>query len=143
MSQTIQPDSLITMHFRLALDNGFIVEDTWNDEPLSVKLGEGALIDGLEGAIVGLKVGETKSIELTPAQAFGPWDDERIMEMDKSDFPNELAIEKGKIIGFTAPSGEEVAGTVRDIRDDVVVVDFNHPLAGKQVIFDVEIISID
>ena len=108
-----------------------------------MKLGEGALIEGLETAIVGLKVGETRTIELAPDQAFGPWDDERIMEMEKSDFPSEFAIEKGKIIGFTAPSGEEVAGTVRDIRGEVVVVDFNHPLAGKQVIFDVEIISID
>lgn len=144
MAQQIQQDSTVTMHFRLSIESGFVVEDTWQEEPLVVTLGDGSLIDGLESALQGLKAGDSASIELAPADAFGPWDDERIMEMQKSDFPEEFAIEEGKIIGFTAPSGDEVAGAVRDIRDDgVVVVDFNHPLAGKQVVFDVEILSVE
>ena len=64
------------------------------------------------------------------------------MEMDREEFPEELAIEKGKIIGFTAPSGEEVAGAVLEVGEKVLV-DFNHPLAGKRVVFDVEIISVN
>lgn len=129
------------MHFRLSLDSGFIVEDTYEEEPLELEMGSGELIEGLENAILGLIPGEKKSVELNALEAFGLRDEDRIMEMDKEDFPAELAIEKGKIIGFTAPSGEEVAGTVLEVGEKVLI-DFNHPLAGKRVHFDVEIISV-
>ncbi|MDH5217481.1 MAG: FKBP-type peptidyl-prolyl cis-trans isomerase [Gammaproteobacteria bacterium] len=141
ISKVVQPDSRVQIHFCLSLESGFVVEDTYEDEPLELSIGSGALIEGLERAIIGMSPGEKKTVTLDAPDAFGPRDEDRIMEMDKSDFPAELAIEKGKIIGFTAPSGEEVAGAVLEV-GEAVLVDFNHPLAGKRVIFDVELVSL-
>ena len=141
VSNIVQADSLIQIHFCLSLESGFVVEDTFGEEPLELHIGSGVLIDGLEKAIIGMAAGEKKTVQLEAIDAFGLRDEDRIMAMDKDDFPAELAIEKGKIIGFTSPSGEEVAGAVLEVGDSVLV-DFNHPLAGKRVIFDVEVVSL-
>ena len=140
-SNVVQNGSLVQIHFRLSLESGFVVEDTYGEEPLELTIGSGDLIEGLENAIVGMGLGEKKTVQLQANDAFGLHYEDRIMEMDKEDFPSELAIEKGKIIGFTSPSGEEVAGAVLEIGENVLV-DFNHPLAGKTVVFDVEVTSL-
>jgi len=138
-----QTGSTVIVHCRLASAEGIILEDTFDEEPLTLTLGQGELIAGLEQVLLGMAAGEEKTVELGPEQAFGMPDLERIMDMDREEFPAEMAIEKGQIIGFTSPSGEDVAGMIREIGESSVTVDFNHPLAGKDIIFDVKLISIE
>ncbi len=139
---TIGPGSEVTMHFTLSLVDGTIADSTHEGEPLRFVMGDGSLIEGLELVLYGLKKGDRQCLSIEPRDAFGFPDEENIHTMPRSEFPPDMELEAGLIIGFTTPSGEEVPGAIKEIKGDDVVVDFNHPLAGHEIIFDVEIIEV-
>ncbi len=130
------------MHFTLSLADGTVADSTREGEPLRFVMGDGTLIEGLELVLYGLKRGDRQCLSIEPRDAFGFPDEENIHTMPRSEFPTEIQLEAGLIIGFTTPSGEEVPGAIQEIKDEEVVVDFNHPLAGHEVIFDVEILEV-
>ena len=105
-------------------------------------MGDGTLQPGLELAIYGLKAGDTQTLRLLPDQAYGPRDPDLIQYMPLSDFNGEFSPEVGQIIAFALPNDEEAAGMILDVQDGQVEVDFNHPLAGHEISFKVEIISV-
>jgi FKBP-type peptidyl-prolyl cis-trans isomerase SlpA len=142
-SAEIMRGSLVTLHFSLSLFDRSEVISTFGEEPSTLRIGEGAMVPTLEMAIYGLRAGDEHTFELTPEQAYGPRDEALVRMMPLSDFPDDLAPVKGQIISFTAGDGEEIPGTVVDVEDDQVKVDFNHPLAGNFVIFRVQILSVN
>ena len=139
---TIGPDSEVTMHFTLSLANGTVIESTHDGGPVTFVMGDGSVIEGLEQVLYGLKAGEKQCLALEARDAFGFPEDENIHEMPRAEFSNDIALEIDAIIGFSTPSGEEIPGRIQEIHDDKVIVDFNHPLAGHDIIFDVEILEI-
>lgn len=139
---TIGPGCTVTMHFQLTLEDGTIADSTIEHDPIQFVMGDGSLIEGLELALYGLKVGDKQVLSIEPREAFGFPDEENIHEMSKSEFPADMNIEEGMIIEFDTPSGERIPGALKEIKGDTVVVDFNHPLAGHEITFDVEIIDI-
>lgn len=139
---TIGPDCEVTMHFRLSLQDGTVADETEEGEPLTFSMGDGTLIQGLELALYGMKVGEKQSLSIDPREAFGFPDDENVHSMPRSEFREDMKIEPGMIIAFSTPAGQEVPGTVKEVTDETVMVDFNHPLSGFEVTFDVEILDI-
>ena len=139
----IGPDCRITLHFSLSTPEGFEAVSTFGEEPAQLTLGQGELTEGLELALYGLKVGDKQTLLLEADQAFGPHDEGKIQTMNRSDFSEEMLLEPGLVIGFEAPSGAEVGGIIIDLDDANVTVDFNHPLAGKDVVFTAEIIEIN
>jgi len=138
----INVGSEVTMHFSLSLADGTVADGSLEDEPLSFTMGDGSLIEGLEMVLYGLKVGEKQTLDIEPRDAFGFPDDENFHDMSRDEFAKEFDIKEGVIISFSTPSGDEVPGTIIEIKDDVVKVDFNHPLAGHMVRFFVEILDI-
>jgi len=132
----------VTMHFTLALEDGTIADASVDGEPMTFTMGDGTMIEGLEMVLYGLKVGDKQSLSIEPRDTFGFPEDENIHILPRTEFPDELNIEEGMIIGFSTPSGEEVPGAIMGIKDDEVKVDFNHPLAGHEVVFSVEIVDI-
>jgi len=130
------------MHFRLSLQNGFVVEDTHDDEPFLFTQGDGSIVSGLEDSLDGVAEHAKEQFILQPEQAYGFSDPRNIMPIPRSEFPDDMKLKKGVVIGFAAPSGEEVPGTILELNDSTVTVDFNHPLSDQSVIFDVEIISV-
>jgi len=143
-NKTIRNGSEVEMHFRLTLENGFVVEDTHEDEnkPFCFTLGDGSIVAGLEQALDGIEENAKEKIILSPEQAYGYTDPENIMDMPRAEFPDDMPLKEGVIVGFATPSGEEVPGTVKFITDEMVTVDFNHPLSGKTIIFDVEVVGV-
>ena len=139
---TIGPGSEVVMHFTLSLADGTVADSTREGEPLRFVMGDGTLIEGLELVLYGLKAGDRQCLSIEPRDAFGFPDEENIHTMPRNEFPTEMQLEPGMIIGFNTPSGEEVPGAIQEIKGDKVVVDFNHPLAGHEVIFDVEILEV-
>ena len=139
----IEAGSKVSIHFRISLDNGFIADDTFAGEPFTFTSGDGSLAEGLDQVLIGLKEKTIKQFTLKPEQAFGMVDQDKVHQLPKSDFPDDIKLAKGQIIGFSSPSGEEVPGTVKCIDEQTVTVDFNHPLAGQTIIFDVEVLSIE
>lgn len=139
---TIGPGSEVLMHFTLSLADGTVADSTREGEPLRFVMGDGTLIEGLELVLYGLKVGDRQCLSIGPRDAFGFPDEENIHTMPRDEFPTEMQLEPGMIIGFNTPSGEEVPGAIQELKGDEVVVDFNHPLAGHEVIFEVEILEV-
>jgi len=139
---TIGPGSEVLMYFTLSLADGTVADSTRDGEPLRFVMGDGTLIEGLELVLYGLKVGDRQCLSIGPRDAFGFPTEENIHTMPRSEFPDEMQLEPGMIIGFNTPSGEEVPGTIQELKGDEVVVDFNHPLAGHEVIFEVEILEV-
>ena len=140
--KTINVGSDVVMHFSLSLKDGTVADGTTEDEPLIFKMGDGTLIEGLEMVLYGLKTGEKQTLEIGPRDAFGFPDEENIHEMPRDEFSDELDIKEGVIISFSTPSGDEIPGTIIEIGDEMVKVDFNHPLAGHTIQFFVEILDV-
>ena len=135
--------SRVTMHFSLKLSYGMLVESSFDDQPLSFVVGDGTLDKGLELALIGLREGDHQVLTLMPGQAFGMRDETAVQRVEKSRFPADMQLEPGQIVGFSGPDCEELAGAVLELQDQHVKVDFNHPLAGNDVIFRVKILSVN
>jgi len=142
MKHPIGVGSTVTLHLSLALEDGTVAESTFGEAPLTFTMGDGTLVHGLELGLYGLRPGDRQRLELYPEQAFGLHDPENIHTMPRSEFSPEIALEPGLIIGFDTPNGDEVPGAIVSVGEDTVEVDFNHPLAGHMVIFDVEILDV-
>ncbi|MBI4755373.1 MAG: FKBP-type peptidyl-prolyl cis-trans isomerase [Betaproteobacteria bacterium] len=142
MSVAIAPDSLVTLHYRIALGDGTEIISTFESTPATLKLGCGELAPSLERCLADVGVGERHVFLLEPQQAFGPHRPELVGRVPRADLPEKLVLEEMAMIEFSAPGGATVAGLVRAIEDDAVLMDFNHPLAGKDVRFEVEVIGV-
>ena len=142
MKFPINVASTVTLHLSLTLEDGRVAESTFDDEPLTFTMGDGTLVRGLELGLYGLQPGDRQRLALHPEQAFGLHDPGKVHRLPRADFGAGIEPEPGLIVGFDTPAGEEIPGTVLSLDADSVVVDFNHPLAGRNVIFDVEILDV-
>ncbi len=138
----ITPGSKVRLHFSLALENGAIVDGTEDGEPMTFTLGDGTMIEGLELALIGLRAGDRQSLSIPPETGFGHPDPDNTRELPLADFPAELQPEPGLIMSFSTPEGDQIPATIMAVEGDRVRVDFNHPLAGHEVIFSVEILEV-
>lgn len=138
----ILANSEVTLHFSLALEDGTEAISTFDDEPMTIIMGDGNFMPGMEMAIYGLKTGDEQTITLTPEQAYGYPDQQLVHELPLSDFGEALLPQPGQIIAFTLPNGEETPGMVVEVNEETARVDFNHPLAGHDVVFKVKILAI-
>lgn len=143
MADQINLNSLVLMHYSIAMTNGTVIESSFDDEPLKVTMGSGQLTDGMELAIIGLEEGAEQTLTLTPEQCFGERDEANIHDMPLADFTDDLKPETGLTFNFGTEDGNEILGTIRTVKDDTVEVDFNHPLAGHSLIFSVKILGIN
>ena len=138
----IGPGTRVRMHFALSLTDGTLAYSSFDEEPLELDWGDGTLRPGLELAVLGLNGGDEQTLTLLPEQAYGLHDEALVHDMPRGDFPDLVAPKVGQIIAFHSPSGEDIAGTILAVDDDTVRVDFNHPLAGREVVFRVKILSV-
>jgi len=134
--------SRVIMHFSLTLEDGTVAESSFDNQPLEFVMGDGTLVRGLELALFGLKPGDRQRLLLSPQQAWGQREEGRIHTLPRDRFPQDMRLDPGVIIGFTDEEGEEVPGLVLEAGEQVVKVDFNHPLAGHAITYDVEILDV-
>ena len=139
--QRINQDSEVTLHFTLKLPNGDVVDTTTNKAPATFKVGDGSLLPGYEQSLYGLKAGDKRSFEIEPERGFGPGSEQNIQTMPRDNF-SDMELEPGLLIIFKDAAGGEMPGVVKTIHDSIVEIDFNHPLAGKVITFEVEIIAV-
>ena len=142
MNHPVSPQSRVTLHLALTLEDGTVAESTFGAEPFTFTMGDGSLVRGLEIALYGLVPGARQRLQLDPEQTWGMRDPGRIHHVPRAAFDAGLELAPGVIVGFETPADEEVAGTVLEVGEQDVVVDFNHPLAGHSVIYDVEILDV-
>ncbi|WP_203143956.1 FKBP-type peptidyl-prolyl cis-trans isomerase [Marinobacter mangrovi] len=133
----------ITLNFALRLPDGSEIDSTFGKAPASLELGDGNLPENFEALLVGMKPGERKTFEVPPEQAFGQHNPSNIQTFKRSDFGPDMVLERGAVISFADARQGELPGVVHHVEGDQVEVDFNHPLAGRTLTFDVEIVSVE
>jgi FKBP-type peptidyl-prolyl cis-trans isomerase SlpA len=143
MTERVKPDSLVTLHYRVATADDTELVSTFGMTPTTLKLGSGELAPTLEACLDGLPVGERHVFLLEPDQAFGPHNPGLQKRMPKAELPDGGAgLTLFDLVEFEAPNGMKYAGIVRELDDETALMDFNHPLAGRAVRFEVEVIGI-
>lgn len=129
------------LHFTVKLPGGEVVDSTSGKSPATFTVGDGSLLPGFEQSLFGLKAGDQRSFEIEPERGFGPGNPQNIQTVPRGQF-NEMDLEPGLLVIFQDAAGGEMPGVVKTVHETTVDVDFNHPLAGKTITFDVEIISV-
>ncbi len=143
MSIVIDSASKVTMHFSLELESGNLVESTFGKQPASFTIGDGSLLPGFEKPIMGLCAGDRQSFKISPVEGFGECNEQNIQMFKRSAFAKDIELAPGVVVSFSDASGAELPGVIKTLGDDEVEVDFNHPLAGKELTFTVEIINVE
>jgi len=139
--QRIGTDSQVTLHFSLSLENGEPVDSTFDKQPATFKIGDGSLLPGFEQQLFGLKAGDKRSFQIAPEQGFGQHNPQNVQVMPRSQFEG-MELSEGLLVIFNDAAKTELPGVVKSFDDRQVTVDFNHPLAGKALAFDVEIFDV-
>lgn len=142
-NKVVTDGSEVVLKYMLAISDGTIIEDTDEDGLLTFQIGDGTLIEGLEQVVRGMAKGERRHVRIDARDAFGYPSEENFHSIGRMDFNPDIPLAENQIIGFRTPSGEEIPGRVLEVHDDHVLIDFNHPLAGENLIFDVEVVDID
>lgn len=146
MTTIVQPDSYLTLNYRLLLPNGEDYINTFEDSPATVMFGTGQFAPCFEKALLGLAVGERRVVVIPPEEGFGlhkkelvQWVTMETLKENTDEVPN---FAPGDMIEFNAPSGAQYAGVLQSINEEGAWFDFNHPLAGKSITFEAEIVAI-
>ncbi len=137
----IGPDKEVTLHFALKLENGDVVDSTFDKQPATFKVGDGNLLPGFEVALYGFKAGDKRSLQIEPENAFGQPNPQNVQVMPRGQFAD-MELSEGLLIIFNDAANAELPGVVKAFDEQQVTIDFNHPLAGKTLSFDVEIIEV-
>ena len=141
MTSIINQNSKVTLNFSIALENGDLVDSNFGKEPATFEMGDGSLLPGFESSLRGLSAGDKKEFLISKENGFGVSNPNNIQSFKPSDFASGLELSEGLIVSFADASGGELPGVIKSIGDDIEV-DFNHPLAGHELMFAVEIIKI-
>ncbi|MFO7719152.1 MAG: peptidylprolyl isomerase [Gillisia sp.] len=141
MSQVKQNDT-VKVHYTGKLADGQVFDTSEGKEPIEFTLGQGQLIPGFEKGLLDMKINEKKTINIPKEEAYGEPRAELVQEVEKSQLPEEIKPEVGMGLVSKTPDGQEMNLVVSEIKEDTIVVDGNHPLAGKDLIFDLEVVEI-
>jgi FKBP-type peptidyl-prolyl cis-trans isomerase 2 len=141
MAQVKSGDT-IKVHYHGKLTTGETFDSSEGREPLEFEVGSGMVIKGFDDGVTGMTVGEKKTVNIPAEEAYGPRNPEMIIEMPKDRFPKDMEIEVGMPLGMSDQNGQQFQVTIVEIKDEVVMLDANHPLAGQDLIFDLELVEI-
>jgi len=136
----ITEDCSVRLHFSLHLESGEEIDTTRRGRPATFDYGDGQLMPGFEAALLGMRAGDDAQLLLEPEEAFGEHRQENVQLLERERF-QDLDLEPGLMVSFAGPGGE-LPGVVARIFDKTVEVDFNHPLAGRKIVFDVSILEV-
>jgi len=141
---TVTNGSTVTLNYKGTLNDGTQFDSSYDrNEPMTVMTGRGNLIPGFETALEGMTVGETKTFTIEAADAYGPVQPDAKTTITRTNFPEDFPFEEGMTIPLMGPGGQQVIGTLIEATDADVTLDLNHPLAGKDLTFEVEIVTVD
>jgi len=143
MSGLVQANSLVTLNFRISqVGSSVVMMSTFESRPATMQLGAGELMPALETRLIGLAPGAHEHFQFAPGEAFGPYNEDLVERIARQHIPPEMKLEQDAVYAFPAPDGSSYPGLVRELGADFAVIDFNHPMAGKAVCVEVEIVGI-
>lgn len=139
----VKDGDTVKVHYTGKLENGDVFDSSREKEPFEFTVGNKAVIPGFEKGVVGMGVGDTKTIEIPPEEAYGAKQDELVVVVNKSEFPDDITPSVGQRLQIKQQDGNPVIVTITDLTEDSITLDANHPLAGYTLFFDVEIVDIN
>jgi FKBP-type peptidyl-prolyl cis-trans isomerase SlyD len=135
----VSKDRIVSLEYQLHLGDGETIDQSAPGQPVAYLHGRGHLVPGLEGALEGMEEGDTRSVVVPPASGYGEHDERGVQEVPRQVFPEDLQIRAGAMLTAQTPEGETIPLTVREVREETVLVDLNHPLAGKTLHYSVTV----
>ena len=132
----------VKVHYHGRLTNGETFDSSDGRAPLEFEVGSGMVIKGFDDGVTGMSVGEKKTVNITFDEAYGPRNPEMIVEFPKERFPTDMELELGMPLMMNNGAGQQFQVVVSEIKDDIVILDANHPLAGQDLVFDIELVEI-
>ena len=137
-----QKDDIVKVHYTGKLDSGQVFDTSSNREPLEFKIGEGKLIPGFENGVIGMNLNDSKTVKIPFAEAYGEKKSELMIEVDRKQLPEELKPEVGMELVSKSQEGQEQIVKIAEVKDETIIVDANHPLAGENLTFEIELVEI-
>ena len=138
----ISEGTMVTLHFSITLQTGEVIDSTFDEEPATFTIGDGNLLEGFEEVVMGLAAGSRETFTISPEKGFGQHNSSNMQTIKRDQFADDITLEKGLVLSFADAQNAELPGVVAEFTDQDVTVDFNHPLAGKDVLFEVQIIAV-
>jgi peptidylprolyl isomerase len=132
----------VKVHYTLKLDDGTLVESSKERDPLELTLGEGKLIKGFERALMGMAPGESKTARVPAVEAYGPRNEDMVVSFDRERFPENLEPEVGQQLELQRQDGRRIPAVVTDVSASAVILDANHPLAGRDLTFEIQLVEV-
>ncbi|MFW6283762.1 MAG: FKBP-type peptidyl-prolyl cis-trans isomerase [Desulfosalsimonas sp.] len=141
--QKVENGKFVTVNYKGTLDSGEVFDTSDESQPMEVMVGAGQVIQGFEQALLGMGVNEKKTFTLEPDQAYGHRDEEQLHTFSREEVPPEMNPQVGDVIGLQTPDGQQIPAKIAQADDEKVVVDLNHPLAGQNLNFEIEVKAIN
>jgi peptidylprolyl isomerase len=142
-TEVAKDGNLVAVHYTGTLNDGTEFDSSRDRGPLEFVVGAGQMIAGFDEAVKGMKVGEVKTVTIPPDKAYGSHHQELVFEFPKANLPEDLEVEIGLPLPLQSPEGQQFWATVIEIREDIIVLDANHELAGKELTFEIEMDRIE
>lgn len=133
----------VSVHYTGKLEDDTVFDSSTGGDPLSFEIGSGQIIPGFEKGVIGMAPGDTKTVTIAPEQAYGPYRDDQIIEVEREKLPDDIDPEIGQRLQVQQHNGQTAVVTIKEISDDVVKLDANHPLAGQELTFEIELVDVD
>ena len=140
--QQVKSGDKVKVYYYGRLTSGEVFDSSEGRQPLEFEVGSGMVIKGFDDGVTGMKVGEKKTINIPAENAYGQKNPEMIIDYPKAQFPEHIELEVGTPLVLSSASGQQFQVKIAEIKDDVVILDANHPLAGEELIFDLELVEI-
>jgi len=139
---TAKSGDLVKVHYRGTLQDGTVFDSSYEGEPLEFTLGQGQIIPGFEQAVQGMTPGDSKTIQVEQDQAYGNYDESKLINVQRTNLPDNIQPEEGMVLQVNSQDNETFYVTVNEVKDEEVVLDGNHPLAGKDLTFEIELVDL-
>jgi FKBP-type peptidyl-prolyl cis-trans isomerase 2 len=140
--QQVKSGDKVKVHYHGRLISGDTFDSSEGREPLEFEVGGGMVIKGFDDGVTGMSVGEKKTVNIPAEEAYGPTNEEMVIEFPKTNFPPDMQLETGLPLMMSNGQGQNFQVVVVEIKEETVILDANHPLAGKELIFDLELVEI-
>ncbi len=139
---TVEENRTVVFHYTGTLADGEVFDSSRERSPMEARIGAGQIIPGFESGIKGMKVGETRKFSIAPEQAYGEYDENLCQRVSKEQFEDPESVEVGMLFRVPLGEGRTATATVQEVEEEQVLLDLNHPLAGKELTFEVECLEI-
>lgn len=133
----------VQVHYTGRLEDGTVFDSSVDREPLAFELGAGMMIAGFDAAVAGMQVGEKKTAEIASTEAYGAHNEEMVVNVPRTQLPEDMEPQVGQQLGMQQPNGQQIPVVVTKVEEESIEIDANHPLAGKDLVFDLELVSIN